>query len=125
MKVRDQNWCFAIEIALGFNTLIGFIVDNQSDGDILRGLIKQTVSRHPGKPHPPVFTGAFNGRVYDVTRNVSKGLKYNVLINAHILLISVPLLRIFYLVPNSSSIILIDAPLFLSDYLFVIGSIRP
>ena len=71
MKVKDQNWVCAIEVAVGFSTLIGFAVDNQSDGDVLRGIISQVLSQHRGKPHPPVFTGSFDGRVYDVQRNVS------------------------------------------------------
>ncbi len=72
IKVKDQNWVCAIEVAVGFSTLIGFIVDNQADVDILRGIINQVLSQHRGKPHPPVFTGSFDGRVYDVQRNVSK-----------------------------------------------------
>ena len=68
--MKDQNWCYAIECAVGFMNLCGFIVDNQNDGDILRGLINQALQNHRGKPNPPVFTSSFDGRVYDVSGNV-------------------------------------------------------
>ena len=68
--MKEQSWCCAIEVAIGFSSLIGFVVDNQADGDLLRDLIKRVLSSHHGKPHPSVFTSRFDGRVYDVSRNV-------------------------------------------------------
>ncbi len=67
----DHNWCQAIECSIGFYNLCGFIVDNQHDGDVLREIMQNVLRSHRGKPHPPVFTSSFSGRVYDVTQNVS------------------------------------------------------
>ena len=70
VRVRDQSWCCAIEVAIGFGNLISFIVDNQHDGNILREIIQQVSRNYPGKPYPSVLTSSFDGRVYDVSQNV-------------------------------------------------------
>ena len=59
IKIKDQQWCFAIECAIGFGNLCGFLVDNHEDEFKFKSLARQVIHRHPGKRVPTCFKSKF------------------------------------------------------------------
>ena len=59
IKIKDQQWCFAIECAIGFGNLCGFLVDNHEDEFQFKSLAKQVIHRYPGKRVPTCFKSKF------------------------------------------------------------------
>lgn len=59
IKVKEQEWCFAIECCIGFGNLCGFIVDNHEDESKFKAIVREVMRRHPRAYFPPCLTSRF------------------------------------------------------------------
>ena len=59
VKVKEQKWCFAIEMSIGFGTLCGFVVTSHDDEHKLKEIIRDICKRHRRNSIPPCFTSRF------------------------------------------------------------------
>ena len=68
IKLCDYTWVTAVEQVITKSMLRAFVVDNHSDGAILRRIIRDICRRGP---RPEVIVSPFQTNVFDVRRNVS------------------------------------------------------
>ena len=59
IRLKEQKWCVAIEISIGYSTLCGFVVTSHDDEYKLKGIIRDVCKKHHSNFTPPVFTSSF------------------------------------------------------------------